>query len=311
MVKNTWARQLADLPFLSKKTKMKPNQHEEKFSEDPDENLHIENQILKLKLQAESGANFFMNDEHELPPEVENDFLKQVQMFEEAWQNVKQVKVYELIGSPEYKNEASLTDTEVESELENLHELLHSHNMSLNVIGEYEPRVIYKFITEELFIHETDDLNLPGWSTNFIYEEFHPNHSLDIRNRANEFVESWLERRFCEYSWELGDEFVLSDGRTLSKEILLLKFNRLFELFAEFKNSEHEILDVSFKWDDQQQNGIGHAEGFINYEAVLENGEIVSIGGPFKLYMSNEHGWWRIFYFDFPGFNWNDKESAC
>ena len=31
---------------------------EEKFSEDPDEQLKIENEILKLKLQAELGADF-------------------------------------------------------------------------------------------------------------------------------------------------------------------------------------------------------------------------------------------------------------
>jgi hypothetical protein len=251
-----------------------------------------------------------MNDDHELPPEVENDFLKQVQIFEEAWQNVKQVAVYELIGRPDYKKEESLSDAEIEPELENLHQLLNEHNMSLNVIGEYPPRVIYKFITEELFVHQTDDLNLPGWSTNFIYEEFHPNHSLDIENRANEFIQSWLEKRFCEYSWELADDFVLPDGRILSKELLLSKFNVIFESFAEFRNGKSKINDISFQWDDQQQNGIGHADGFLRYEAVLENSEMMNISGEFKLYMSNESGWWKIFYFDFPGFSWDENNPA-
>jgi hypothetical protein len=42
--------------------------------------------------------------------------------------------------------------------------------------------------------------------------------------------------------------------------------------------------------------------------AMLENGEFVPIGGPFKLYMTLEGGWWSIFHIVFPGFKyWGDN----
>src|SRR5215211_4677415 len=136
---------------------MKSNQSEEKFSEDRQENLHIENQILKLKMQAESGA-YFEELNNNLPPEIENDFLKQVQAFEQAWQNVQQSAVYELLGKPDYKKDELLSDAELKFELKRLFAILEEHNIWLDVLGDQEPRVIYRFITEELFLHQTDDL---------------------------------------------------------------------------------------------------------------------------------------------------------
>jgi hypothetical protein len=47
---------------------------EEKFSDDPEEQLKIENDILKLKLQAELGGAF--EGEEGLSPDLENIFLK-------------------------------------------------------------------------------------------------------------------------------------------------------------------------------------------------------------------------------------------
>src|SRR4051812_28178095 len=124
---------------------MKSNHPEEKFSDDPTENLHIENQILRLKMQAESGA-FFGHEDHELPPEVENDFLKQVQAFEDAWQHVKQVTVHELLGRPAHKPANMLTDAQLEKELQKLFDLMEAHDVYLDMIGTYDSRIIYRFI---------------------------------------------------------------------------------------------------------------------------------------------------------------------
>src|SRR5215213_7338017 len=182
---------------------MKISPQEERFSDDAQENLHIENQLLKLKMQAESGA-FFGKIDEDLPPEIENDFLRHVQAFEEAWQNVKQVTVYDLLDKPDFVKESFLTDAELKEQLSRVFEILDEHEMHLDVLGEYEPRIIYRFITEELFAHETDDLQLPGWTKSFIYEEFHPNHKMDIHNRTIEFLNDWFDRKFNEYSWELS-----------------------------------------------------------------------------------------------------------
>ena len=64
---------------------------DENFSDDPEENLRIENEILKLKMQAERNAMFGDNSE-DLPPEVEAEFLKNVQLFEDSFDKAKVVR---------------------------------------------------------------------------------------------------------------------------------------------------------------------------------------------------------------------------
>ncbi len=105
----------------------------------------------------ESGA-FFGGESAGLSPEMENDFLLHVQQFEDAWKDVKYVKVYDLIGKPHFENANKLSDSEVKEELKKIMKLLDERNINLAVLGEYEPLIIYCFITEELFEHETDDM---------------------------------------------------------------------------------------------------------------------------------------------------------
>ncbi|MGZ5134790.1 MAG: hypothetical protein ACXWCG_06560, partial [Flavitalea sp.] len=240
---------------------------EEKFSEDPNENLHIENEILKLKMQAESNAIFVADQS--LPPEIEHMFLKNVQEWEAAYQDIKQVKVYDYIKRPEYKQHFMLSDEEVPFELDRIMDIMNTHNLCLHVEGKYDQRVIYKFITEELFEHETDDMRLPGVVQNFSYEEFHPNHELDIQSRTMDFFEDWFERKFCEYSWELNDEFILPDGRRLLRPEVLEKIQKIFESYTLFSNVQFAFGEIKFEFDETSGRGIGHSEGMVKYSAKL------------------------------------------
>jgi len=282
--------------------KEKENNNPGKFSDDPEENLRIENEILKLKLQAETGAFFGGSDN--LPAEMEQGFLQNVQQFENAWKDAKQDKVYNLIGKPLFKKEHELSDSEIKIELKRLFDLLEKNNIILAMAEDYGDRVIYKFITEELFEYETDDVQLPGFTKNFNYEEFHPNHKMDIHERAMEFLGDWFEKKFSEHSWELSDPFILSDGIIISKTEVLEKINNVFTFYSSFLNAKYVLAEISFQWDDEKASGLGNAEGDVKYDALLENGELVHFEGPFKLYMSNDGGWWSIFYFVFPGFTW-------
>jgi hypothetical protein len=159
---------------------------------------------------------------------------------------------------------------------------------------------MYCFITEELFDHETTFIPMPGMTTCFDYEEFHPNHKKDIRNRAIEFLSQWFKKSFSEQSWELANEFILPNGQILSKENVVTRINCIFDSYTVFKDANYKIFDVGFQLNDE--TGIGHAEGGVRYDAVLENGETAKFGGPFKLYMGYEGGWWSIFHIVFPGF---------
>ena len=141
------------------------------FSRDPNENLRIENELLKLKMQAEYEATFGVSPD--LPPEIEHAFLQNVLEFEKSWQEARKVKVYDLLGRPAFRPAATLSQSEIRKELKRIIDVMSEKNIVFDTIENYDPLLIYRFITEELFNHETEDLNLPGWTKNFIYEEFH------------------------------------------------------------------------------------------------------------------------------------------
>lgn len=274
----------------------------EQFTDDPRENLHLENEILKLKLQAEAGA--IIGGAEDLSPELENIFLQNVIAFEEASKNVSMISVYDFIGQPPYKNLKDLQPHEVEPELNRLKQILQDKEILLDILDTYEPAVIYTFITEELFLQETYETLIPGMLRHFSYEEFHPNHKLDIRERTMDFLGDWFERKMEVNCWELNDEFTLPDETRLTREIVVQKFKTIFANYTAFINCQYAICDISFEWNEEKGRGLGYSEGAVKYGAVLDTGEVTQVEGPFKLYFSNQGGWWNIFYFVFPGFTW-------
>src|SRR5688572_5986205 len=278
-------------------------QEEQNFSSNPGDNLRIENELLKLKMQAERGA-FFGGNMDELPPEVEAEFLKNVQSFEDSFDKADQITIYECIGRPAYKKVDELHPGEGEDELRRLIELLHTKNIILEVLGQYELSVIYKFITEELFNEKIREVKFPGYIHSFIYEEFHPNHKVDIGRTAQEFLDHWFEKKFDEDCFEFADQIVTGEGKTYKKDEVISKLRACMDSYKAFTNIKFTGSETSFDWDEAEKRGLGNAEGMFMYDAEIESGETIHIQGPFKLYMINKDGFWKIFYFVFPGFAW-------
>lgn len=277
---------------------------EEKFSEDPLEHIKIENEFLKIKLQAQYGDGFFMQGDASLPPEVENQFLKNMIAFEENSQHAEYTTVYEKIGSPIFKKAAELTDTEMAAALEALMLQMEEHGIMLDINdGPYPDELIYTFITEELFAHEIEKESMFGGAWHFSYEEFYPNDKAEIERNTHEFLKHWFQRDFNEYSSELAYDFITADGKQLDREAFFVKLNMFFEAFTAFKNDGYTIDEIKFELYDKE-NGMGHAEGMLKYDAVIENGEIIHYEGPYKLYMQREDKYWSIMYFVMPGFEW-------
>ncbi|WP_295717670.1 hypothetical protein [Mucilaginibacter sp.] len=266
--------------------------------DDEEDNLRMENELMRLKLKAELGAD--SQSSGNLDPLIENEFLKHVMAFEQNYAGAKRTKVFDLLGKPDFKKADELSDHLVDLAFEEVTDLLAQKNIEVDFIAAYDNRTKYSFITEELFDHETDDFNIPGMVTHFTYEEFHPNHKLDIGNRAEEFLSGWLAQKLNERSWCIADPFILKGDRTVSKAELVEKLNQIFNSYNAFTDPEYKIADIGFEFNTE--TGMGYAEGYIKYNAILESNEKIVIHGPFKLYLSFEHEWWSIFHIVFPGF---------
>jgi hypothetical protein len=273
-------------------------------NEEEQDKLSIENEIMKIKLQMQFGDDFVMKSNGSLPPEIENQFLKQIMAYEDNHKNVEEVTVFERIGEPDFKKVAELKSDQLSKELIRLNELMESKGIMLNICdGPYEDAVIYQFITEELFLETVEKEFVENSICNFIYEEFHVNDKAEITKNTVEFMEHWFTREFTEHSYELANPMITADGKVIPLPEVFKKISLFFEAFEDFKNHKFMIGEVSFELHGDD-GGMGHAEGLVKYDAVLDNGEVVHFEGGYKLYMQRQGNWWDIFYFVMPGFNW-------
>lgn len=279
------------------------HENEESLGPEETEELRMENEFLRLKIQAQFGGvtgNF-----GDLPPEVENEFLKHVMAFEEQF-NVEQkpLKIAAFLGNPVFRPQEELNDREFKAELNRLIKLLSEKCISVDFLRERDERFKYKFVTEELFNHETDfGVNLPDMMNCFIYEDFHPDHEMDIENRTRDFMYAWHGRTIEFADHYLAKAFIRPDGKVCSLEQLTMKLRQLFDCYKAFENFNYEIFEIKFQLHPgQEPAGFGHAEGMVKYNAILESGERKPVEGPFKLCLSLDCEWWSIFYFVMEGF---------
>ena len=273
------------------------------FSEDPKENLRLENEILRIKIKTELGGEY--ESDENLPPELENEFLKNILAFEHRYAKIKMVKIADLLGRPVLAKAAKLDDEAIVNAYLQLEELLANNNIVVEFTRPRDERFKYRFITEELFEHETDDMNVPGVTKYFNYEEFHPDHEAEITEYSIKFLADWFARKTEAAKWYLDDQFVQPDGKTFSKDEMIASFKKVFAAYIAFEDCGYAMDEVQFDLHstDGKKQGMGFAEGMVKYTALLENGERIPVEGPFKFYFSRSNERWRIFYFYLTGFN--------
>lgn len=195
-----------------------------------EDNLKAENEFLKMKLMLEHGAKFGSNGSNELPVELENEFLNNIAAFEQQFADQKMIKVFDKIGKPgHFKPVIEIPDNEIDSAWRELRNYLNDFSIDLDVCSpNISTRELYRFTTEELFEHETDDMDLPGWTTNFIYDEFHPDPVYDnTRTATDDCIRSILEQDPFEWTHDFRDKNLrLNEHYPLSIEELKTIVNR-------------------------------------------------------------------------------------
>lgn len=208
-------------------------------NESPDKDLdkiRAANEEKKKKLTEEHGALYSnMSTGNELPPEIESLFLDNILSFENAFQHAKQVQLYDYLGNPPYRKLEELNEDDLADELERITQILDEHQVNLTTICEIHDRELYRFITEDLFLEEIDDMHVPGMFTNFIYEDFHPNHEYDIRENSYDFIGSYLDKENDHYKHLLSSEAEKADWH--------LHFR---QAFSSFQLHSFSIVELNF-----------------------------------------------------------------
>ncbi len=226
------------------------------------------NEEKKKKLTQEFGAHFGSMTNDGLDPEIESQFLDNIMAFEDAWKDSKQTTVYEFLGQPLYTKSEDLTDEDISKELKRINDLMLKHQVSLDTLCEVSDRELYRFITEELFQTEKDDMHIPGMISHYTYEEFHPNHEYDIRNHSSDFISSYLDKEDDFYTHLLTSESQKKDWHVHFRQA-----------FSSFSLDKFEITELEFDTEKAKVqfycNLTGHVEGSSESLRFVGNGEIL------------------------------------
>jgi hypothetical protein len=260
-----------------------------KDEELPKLDIHDENAFKKLKLSIEYGASFFNNSDTNLPAEIESQFLDYVTNFEKAYQNPKQISVFEKLGNPKFIPATTLNDTEISIELERIQLLMQDYGLNLDVLAEYDnqERLIYTFITEELFEHIIDDMDLPGMNTCFIYEEFHPNHEYDLKRNTEDFLRIFFNKK--------NDFYKKSHSSEATNHIALNNFRSLFK---KFKMTFFEFTEITF--DEENAN----VKFNIDFWAKIKGTEAkITYSGFGNITFKQDYGYWYVREMNLPIMN--------
>jgi hypothetical protein len=275
----------------------------EDFEGSAEEKLRLENDLLKLKLQAELGAHFGSMPGADLPPDIEKQFLEQVMAFHKHREAHPPIVLREYLGNPDFKPAAELLPDELEAAWERILALYDEKKLRVDFLAEYPLALRYDFMADELMIEEIDPPMMEGYLC-FIYEELHPNHDYDQRQRTEEFMEGFFGGTFHESY--LSPMLVTDNGQLSLAEVQAL-LDRFHGMFDAIKEWDFRVKNTSAQPDEEigeHMPRLGFTEGMIKYTAVSHDGAEQEIVGPFKLYMECVHGWWQVMSFYVHGFTW-------
>lgn len=256
-----------------------------------------ENELKKIKLSLEHGMDLSESfTSPDLSPETEGQFLDYIQKWEDQYAQRKMTTVYEMAGRPTFRVINDVPDEEINATLGELMEQLNKHSIQLDTLCAVSDKELYRFITEELLNVEVADIHIDGMMHCFTYEDFHPNHPYDIKNRCTEFIRHIADKEGDKaiIPWGLADQ-ITSSGQVYTKEALNERIVRFHELFSNLTLNEFNYVSVTLNEAENEAIAIAYVEcsGMINDQPV-------KLAGDCNFYLRCEYEWWVIHQFETP-----------
>jgi hypothetical protein len=255
------------------------------------------NETKKRNLEQRYGGRFSSTGP-DLPPEIEAEWLDNIEEFERQFEQAAQTTVGKYVGNPVVSRLEAIAPDNIEEELGRLVEILASNNVEVHFNVSVPVGERYRFITEELLKEEMDDIRVDGMTQHFIYEEFHPNEKLDAELEAEMFIRELLghdaEARLLAFS---NRELFAPDGTSLNPE-------QMFERVEAFRDSVAVFLEKE----------IGKAGGRIEEEYAIvdmpveweglksDTMEPVKMEGTATVRLRREDGQWCVVQAVVPGY---------
>lgn len=260
---------------------------------DDDEKIKAENDFLKMKMMLERGAQFEkMKDSDGLPADIENQFLKNILEFEKQFDQHSAVTVYDKIGKPaHFENVDSITDDNIEAAWLQLYNYMLEHGVELSTTNpKITPRELYRFATEELFSHETDDIKIPGMINGFIYDDFYPDYEFENTQTAiDDCIKLILKKRPVVQMPGAAKKLTLNKHQYISQDEFLRIINQFKNAFDDIDCKNVQPDKCSIDETVCTVTGIYEAAGFTGGDKMEWNGswKVVFV-------FDDELGYWNI-----------------
>jgi len=268
-----------------------------------EENLKNENEFLKMKLMLEQGAQFgTMQADSELPAGIENEFLNYIMAYEKQAVERKMIKIFDKIERPNhFKPVNEIPEDEIENAWNNLDEYLRKYSIELSVCSpNISDRELYRFITEELFNHEMDDMNVPGMMSCFTYDEFYPDYKYDnTRHAVEDCIEVILKKKHFDWMPLLKKENLrINDHYPVSEKEYINLINRFKDAYEDIQLQEMNDPVCTIEGNSCYVKG--------NYDVTLTfSSEEIFINGEWMVEyeFDEDFGFWEIANVQVEGIN--------
>jgi len=224
------------------------------------------NEYKRKELAEKYGAQFSLESNSNLPPEVEAQWLEHIDEFERQFANATQIPLREFVGSPSTRPLADIPPSELEAELSHLLDLLAEHGVFVDFLHEVEINEAYRFINQELLDEEIDNIRIPGMQQHFIYEEFHPNDEEDAKMWAEEFLNAFFENDGEQLAVSVSDEELRdAHGELISPtqmRQLMARFHARHAFISNFTamplaceaDGDRAAVEIDLAWESSSQN---------------------------------------------------------
>lgn len=236
---------------------------------------------------------------------MESKWLDNIEQFEQQYDKAEPITVWEYIGKPEYRTAEEIEPVKISSELENIMNTMNKHSIALDTLCPVDDKELYRFITEELFLHNIENMHIEGMMTCFIYEEFHPNAEYDIRQAYDYFFRMTMGKmkNIGGEGYDLlyidTENFTNLKGENPGKNRVIKSINTFLDAFDYFEVSANDIRNIVINKDKTDAK----LSAEIKYKGCFNNSsESVIFKGiaDFRFKPGIYEGW-DIYYIDLPG----------
>lgn len=239
----------------------------------------------RTRRKIEKGFNWLDLCDIEVPPELKSIFLNISMAIENELSKYKRVNLYEFIGSPLYQKINELSDDVIDEEFNRIRSILLQHQIEVEARYPVSKHELYRFITEELFLEEVIDFQIPGEFICYQYEEYHPNHLYEIKTQSFMFLIFYFDQSSGKYIRFLSREATKQDWH--------VHFRKAFSFF----DPEFTVTDTQYNLDLLE----AHADVECDIMAMLEEfHDHVYFKGTGKLHLVYENDFWRVNSFELP-----------